>query len=148
MDDEAHVALFEESIKASNRTTYAVRALTKFIVYEAAYTLAVVVLLGIALTPTFALEEPWWFLVFLAFLLAIAGLFHSFSAAFGELNASEVKWGVLPKSLRRTAPGVEETAKPSKKSAAEKEASEIDSFEQRSRAERAQYERLYGITND
>jgi hypothetical protein len=148
MDDEAHVALFEESIKASNRTTHAVRALTKFIVYEAAYTLAVVVLLGIALVPTFALEEPWWVLVFMAAVLAIAGLFHSFSSAFGELNASEVRWGVLPKSLRRSAPGVEETAMPSKKPAAEREASEIDAFEKRSRAERAKYERLYGITYD
>lgn len=148
MEVEAHVALFEESIKASNRTTHAVRALTKFIVYEAAYALAVTFLAVIALIPTFGLEEPWWWLLFLAGLLALGGLIHSFAAAFGELSASEITWGVLPKSLHDSAS--RKNARPTENEEEPSEAEEADvaAFKKRPREARNKYERLYGIAED
>ena len=90
MDAQEHSALLREQIAASNRTTHAVRALTSFVVYEAAYSLAALILLAFSFFPTLALGEPWWVLTALAVLVAIVGLIHSFSIAFGELSKSEV----------------------------------------------------------
>lgn len=96
MDQAQHASLLEESIKASNRTTHAVRALTTFIVYEAVYALGSGVCLIIGFIPVFALEEPWWFFILIAAGLAIGGLFHSFSVAFRELSESVVRPFRLP----------------------------------------------------
>lgn len=90
MDGQELPALLREQIEASNRTTHAVRALTSFIVYEAAYSLAALLLLAFSFFPTLALGEPWWVLTGLAGLVAVVGLIHSFSVAFGELSKSEV----------------------------------------------------------
>ena len=73
-----------------NRSTHAIRALTSFVVYEAAYSLAAGITAAIAFIPLFSLEEPWWFFLILAVGIAIGGLFHSFSVAFGELAKSEI----------------------------------------------------------
>ena len=89
MDGQEVPALLREQIEASNRTTHAVRALTSFIVYEAAYSLAALILLAFSFFPTLALGEPWWVLTGLAGLVAVVGLIHSFSVAFGELSKSE-----------------------------------------------------------
>ena len=90
MDGQEVPALLREQIEASNRTTHAVRALTSFIVYEAAYSLAALILLAFSFFPTLALGEPWWVLTGLAGLVAVVGLVHSFSVAFRELSKSEV----------------------------------------------------------
>lgn len=100
MDAQDHSALLREQISASNRTTHAARALTSFIVYEAAYSLAAVILLAFSFFPTLALGEPWWVLTVLAVLVAVVGLIHSFSVAFGELSKSEVTaFRIPPPSL-------------------------------------------------
>ena len=90
MDEAEHFAIAQRQIDASNRTTHAVRALTTFIVYEAAYGLATIILLAIAFIPTLSLREPWWLLVVAAVLIGVAGLIHSFKTAFAELSKSEV----------------------------------------------------------
>ena len=143
-DTEAQLFFAEEAIKASNRTTHAIRAITKFIVFEAAYSLGVGILLVVALGPVASLEEPHWFIVFLAGVLAIVGLVHSFAAAFTELNNSEVTWSVLPGRLRRASSGKGDTfTEPLPDDEADQE--EVEAFEERARADRSRYERLYGL---
>ena len=110
MDQAQHVALLEESIKASNRTTHAVRALTTFIVYEAIYVLASGVCLAIGFIPVLSLQEPWWFFVALAAGLAIGGLFHSFSVALRELSESVVRPFRLPQVKRVSEPSINKSA--------------------------------------
>ncbi|MDA8887291.1 hypothetical protein N9I02_02060 [Pontimonas sp.] len=90
MEEQELSALLRENIEAADRTTRAVRALTSFIVYEAAYSLAAIILLAFSFFPTLALGEPWWVLTVLAVAVAVVGLIHSFSIAFGELAKSEV----------------------------------------------------------
>ena len=110
MEEQELSGLLRENIEASNRTTHAVRALTTFIVYEAAYSLVVGILLASAFFPALTLDEPLWFLVVVAAGIAIGGLYHSFKTAFGELSNSEVTafriarpaGGISPSRLKRT----------------------------------------------
>jgi len=142
MEDDETKELLLEQIRATNRATYATRALTTFIVYEAAYTVAAAVTIGIGLVPVAALEEPWWFLVVLGGLIAIAGLIHSFSAAFDGLSNSEVKEFTLKTSKPPT-------GSPSGGSGPRKKSQkEVDAGERMSKAEQERYWRLYGISSD
>ena len=142
MEDDETKELLLEQIRATNRATYATRALTTFIVYEAAYAVASAVTIGIGLVPVAALEEPWWFFVVLGGLIAIAGLIHSFSAAFDGLSNSEVKGFTLKT-------GKPPTGSPSGGSGPRKKSQqEIDAWERRSQAEKDRYRRLYGIESE
>lgn len=130
-----------EQIRATDRTTHAIRALTIFILYEVAYGVGVAVLVGLALGPTLSLEEPYWALLVIAGLLAITGLIHSLVVAFGELRSSQVG--------RQFSLPVEDKSEPSKRRRRNKvedpQEEKISEFEARAREAQDPYRRLYGV---
>ena len=81
--------LLEESIQAQNRTTHAVRALSSFVLIQAAWGLAAGIFFGLGIanpnSPSFVS-----FAFILGSLLVIAGFIHSILRAFFELEESKL----------------------------------------------------------
>ncbi|MEY2674054.1 MAG: hypothetical protein RLZZ514_619 [Actinomycetota bacterium] len=81
-------ALLEESIKAQDRTTHAVRAIASFFLIQIAYAIAAGFLIAVGMLFS---ENPavsvFWTIV--ASLLLIAGFVHAFTRALIELEASK-----------------------------------------------------------
>lgn len=144
---EAQAFLAEEAVKASNRTTHAVRALAKFVLYQSFYALMVVFLMVAAMVPVASLKEPLWGLVVFASLLAFIGLAHSLGAAGRELKASEITWSGLPQHLR---PRVsrDERASQEHGEKPQEPGAPADASGTTAQVERSRYERLYGIEGD
>lgn len=138
MDDKALVSLFEESIRASDRTTHAIRALAKFIVYEAAYSLAVAFLVTMSFVPVFSSDGPFWWLLILAGLLSRIGLGHSLSAAFRELKESEIKSRSLSRILQDSARRMKMEREQGEAKAFADE--DFEAFEKKALADRKKYE--------
>lgn len=104
MDDVSKISLAMDQIRATNRTTHAIRALTKFIVFEAAYLLIAGFFVALGMAPILSLEEPNLFLIVFGALFALAGLIHSLISAFRELKESEVPRVSRPRINRATSP--------------------------------------------
>jgi hypothetical protein len=81
-------ALLEESIKAQDRTTHAVRAIASFFLIQIAYAITAGFLISIGM---FASGNSGFsaFLIIAASLLVIAGFVHAFTRALIELDASK-----------------------------------------------------------
>ena len=88
-DNDRLEELLEESIQAQNRTTHAVRALSSFVLIQAAWGLAAGIFFGLGIanpnSPSFVS-----FAFVLGSLLVIAGFIHSIIRAFLELEESKL----------------------------------------------------------
>lgn len=135
MDDETRVSLAIDQIKATNRTTHAIRALTKFIVFEAAYLLIAGFFIAIGTAPVFSLEEPNQFLIVFGALIALAGLLHSLVSAFQELKESEIPKVYIPRINRTPSPIIRKDSK---------DYFDDDALTRRAWAEKEKTRRIYG----
>ena len=138
MIPEHHQILLEEQIRASNRTTAALRALAIFFVYESAYALAAFLLIAIGIAPTFALDEPIYFLIFVGVIVGLAGLVHSIASALRELRESVIQGFNYPRLTTSTSRA---SGKDAVETKTEKETADPSSSD----GEKADYKTIYGL---
>jgi len=96
--DNSRVEEFlQKNIEASNRTTHAVRAFVSFVLIQLAFGTIAAILSLIATANSIT-----W-LIWVAVLIWVVGVFLSSNAAWGELNASEIPSSYVPSSGRSRA---------------------------------------------
>lgn len=100
MDDVLKVSLAIDQIKATNRTTHAIRALVKFLLFEATYGVVALIFIGWGISPTLSLKQPSLGFIVLGVVIAVVGLMHSFVAAYKELSESNVPTVVRPRTQK------------------------------------------------
>lgn len=85
VSNEQLAELLEAQIEASNRTTFAVRALAKYVLYQVGYGLVAGLIIGIGI----ATGNPGGFIV-VGSILVLIGFLHAFSTAMADLGRSEI----------------------------------------------------------